>query len=172
MSLTLHDLRVSLRDKTKLIEDLEKNMRIYQAEMQEKDLFIKEIEVGLAKKNEIISLKDNLIKEKDSYIQKLESEILNLRGDLNKYKENTNKPTQNGILDSKTNGIFKNQTNIIKNPPGASSKPTAKTEIKNIQIQSNLRSKRIAISGESAQNRYNNKNKEKISLREYSKSQA
>lgn len=169
MSLTLHDLRVSLRDKTKLIEDLEKNMIIYKAEIQEKQLLIKEIEIGLAKKDEIISLKDSLIKEKDSYIQKLESEITNLKQDLNKYKGN--KPKENGILDSKTNGIFRNQTNIIKNLPGATSKPTPRLETKNLQLQSNLKSKRIAISGESAQNRFNNKNKEKISLKEYLKSQ-
>ncbi|RNA16086.1 cGMP-dependent kinase 1-like [Brachionus plicatilis] len=173
MSLTLHDLRVSLRDKTKLIEDLERKMRIYQAEMEEKDMFIKEIETGIAKKDEIILLKDSLIKEKDSYIVKLESELLSLRQELNKYKENAHKPVQNGILETKSNGIFKNQTNVLKNPPPAptSNKPTPKIEIKHLQVQSNLKSKRIAISGESAQNRFNNKTKEKISLKEYTKSQ-
>lgn len=188
MSLTIHDLRVSLRDKSKVIDELERKLDNCKIELNEKERLVQEHEISLQKKDEIISVKDLIIKEKDIYILKLESEVASLKQELTRYKENNAKQQiiQNGNEDSRkskhSNSSVSSdsgqQTNVLKNQTNTLNKNTntlysnalaSTTDLKKLQLPSSFKSKRIAISGESAQNRFNKSNDIQNYLKEFEK---
>ena len=193
MSLTIHDLRVSLRDKMKKIEDLEAAMSDLKTELSEKNKTLKENEATLRKKDDIISMKDLIIKEKDSYILKLEADLQMLGQQLKtgNNKENGMDVTENcmGKVNRQNNynsklagkvsigsnsspwnssmnnggGALLNSTNLL-NP--------ADLYAKKQPAQQQPKSKRIAISAEPAQIRLSKTNDSKTYLQKFDKSKA
>lgn len=172
MSLTIHDLRVSLRDKTKKIEELERNFIDLKQILNEKDAKLKENQTNLSKKDELISMKDLIIKEKDIYILKVESELANLRLEFDKLKEQSIKSLTNG-KNSRNHSNSSNESlkNLTKNESYSNNLSSNQTDHKKLQIPINFKSKRIAISGESAQNRFNKTNDCRVALEEFEKSE-
>lgn len=152
----VHELRVSLRDKMKRVEDMEREIDELKKELNAKTTQIKENELFIKKKDEIISMKDSIIKEKDNYIRKLESEII-----AYKSKENSANKMSNGVLADTTNfvnygGDIMNGF-LMQNTNAASPSQNNKT-------------KRIAISAEPAQNRFNKTKDMRTNLKKFHKS--
>lgn len=89
---TMHDLRVSLRDKMKIISELELKIEELKAEINRKDAIIYDYENKLKKKEDVISMKDLIIKEKDVLILKLENNLRNLtlNNNVNEANEDIN----------------------------------------------------------------------------------
>ena len=144
MSLTIHDLRVSLRDKSKNVEELEKKLGELRADLDKKNTSLKENIELVKKKDEIISIKELVIKEKDVQIQKLEVELANLKKLTSQIKQENMKPPT------------ATSTNLNKLAP-----------LSNVKMS---KSKRVAISAEPAQNRFNKSKDLRVSLVEYQKS--
>jgi hypothetical protein len=169
MSLTIHDLRVSLRDKLKLIEELEKKLKELKDEINNKNLIINENEQNIRKKDDIITMKDLIIKEKDNHILKLEDQLINLN--------QSNELISNNVYNASKSTNSKNLTNV-NNKTSVNFRPYTVNASNNNQeplnkessLQYTLKSKRIAISAESASNRYNKVKESIANLKEYPKS--
>lgn len=196
MSISVHDLRVSLRDKVKRIEDLERQIVELREEIQKRDVRLKESDVELTRREEMIAMKDLIIKEKDIYILKLEAEIMSLtlekelrenesqqhqqqQAQRRHGSQSTNCVTRNDSINS--NGIATNTTSTTNSNCVAATNHSLKysneqsMEVNNNKEQlrssyiNNLKSKRIAISAESAQSRFNNVKNSKDVLKEHEK---
>jgi hypothetical protein len=164
MSLTIHDLRVSLRDKMKLIDELQHVLGELKTELSIKNHALKDKDNMLKKKEEIVEMQKEVIKEKDHYILELESELRQLQKNYNMISSHNNKEngsssmsmdyttdaggfrrlktstqSQNALLlsnNNNPNGILTNSTNF----------PSSSNQQK--------KSKRFAISAEPAQVRF------------------
>lgn len=170
----MHDLRVSLRDKIKKIEELEQNVNELKAELTAKSQALKEAEATIKRKEETVSMKELIIKEKDSYILKLEADLIHVSQQLKIQNK------ENGVMDVTDNAI-----RITKVSPssasGSGSNNTVLTnstnnsnsDIKSVNnpVQIPSKSKRIAISAEPAQMRYNKTKDSKTYLNKHEKSQ-
>ncbi|CAF1025239.1 unnamed protein product [Didymodactylos carnosus] len=66
---SMRDLRISLRDSMKQLEERENIINTQKNLLDDKENLIR-------KKDEVISMKESIIKEKDSYIQRLENELI------------------------------------------------------------------------------------------------
>lgn len=171
MSLTIHDLRVSLRDKLKLIEELEKKLKDLKDEINKKDLILTEYEQNIRKKDDIITMKDLIIKEKDNYIVKLEDQLSHLNQSSELISNNVYNASKNPNYSKNLANVFNKSsanltTNVLKeNLPNN----TLELSNKESSLQYTLKSKRIAISAESASNRYNKVKESLANLKEYSK---
>jgi hypothetical protein len=109
MSLSIHDLRLSLREKMKIVEDLEKKLKDVKLELGRKEMTLKDTEDRVRKRDEMIVNKDAIIKEKDLRILKLEKELVNL---TNKNEALTKSLyPQNGANINKTNNKIGNNYN-------------------------------------------------------------
>lgn len=127
MSLTLHDFRVQLRDKTRVCQDLEEKVSTLTLELDRRDKLVREKSDVIKKKDDIITIKEHIIQEKDTQILKLQKEL-----------ETSSSRQENGkVLTSLTNRL---------------QKPEANATPYNIP-----KSKRIAISAESTHNRVSSK---------------
>ena len=174
MSLTIHDLRVSLRDKLKLIEELEKKLKELKDEINKKELIITENEQNIRKKDDIITMKDLIIKEKDNHILKLEHQLSNLNQSSELISNNvynaSKSPNYSNNLANLYNKNNKSSTNLTNNILKENlSNNTLGLPNKESSLQYTLKSKRIAISAESASNRYNKVKESIVNLKEYSK---
>ena len=125
MTLTIHDLRLSLREKMKIVDDLEKKLKDLKSELIRKETLIKDSEDMIRKRDEIISNKDAIIKEKDMRILKLEKELFNLANskkefNLNSATSSSNNTRPNNYFSqngANNNGIkFNNNANMSTNP--------------------------------------------------------
>lgn len=140
MSLTIHDLRVSLRQKTRECDELTGKLNELRTEFNNASALLKESNEIIRKKDEIISIKESIIKEKDNQILKMETEK---KGS----KEASGSINNKGFLFNgslKTNGI------------------------KHLSIINPLKSKRVAVSGVPTQNLYQTKDS-RVQLVEYPK---
>jgi hypothetical protein len=177
MAATMHDLRVSLRDKMKTISELELKINELKAELFRKDSQIYEYEIQLKSKDETINSKDKIIKEKDLIISKLENklknndniQLLNKTDNHIELLETKTDVVQNSMPPTIQNNTTNEQTVILALPI----KKKAQIINNNQQLQQpslNLsKTKRMAISAEPAQ--LNKKSKDfKTSLKEYEKS--
>jgi hypothetical protein len=155
MSSTVHDLRVLLRDKTKTIEELEKKISELRTNLDKNSLLLKENLELLTKKDEIISMKDSILKEKDNQIMKLENELSKLKNiKPNDFNTNTN-----------------SKTSVLASSPSINKISQFQTENLSPSSVNILKSKRLAISAEPAQNRFNKSKELRASLKEYPKSE-
>jgi hypothetical protein len=127
----------------KRVEELEKVINDLKNELSAKNALIKENELFIKKKDEIISMKDSIIKEKDNYIKKLESEVV-------AFKSKENLKVSNGILADSTN-----YNNNSGGGGGGSNEFYNSSVPNNALLSVQNKTKRIAISAEPAQNRFN-----------------
>jgi hypothetical protein len=162
---TMHDLRVSVRDKMRTITELEMKIKELQAEIVRKDTQIYEFETKLKKRDDIINTKDLIIKEKELIISRLENSSRN--GDNNNNIENLLpiRSLQRSITPSPVSNKLNNEHTVTL------TLPVAKIIAKKPQTQLPAvisKTKRMAISAEPAQ--LNKKSKDfKTSLKEYEK---
>ena len=181
MAATMHDLRLSLRDKMKTISELEMKINELKSELFRKDSQIYEYEMQLKNKDEIINSKDAIIKEKDLIISKLENKFKNSKT-IDNHVEPTSLEKETAVViraitpipnDKNKNNeqtvtlALPNKKQIQLNNNNHMQKPP----LQNQQTNQNLsKTKRTAISAEPAQ--LNKKSKDfKTYLKEYDKSE-
>lgn len=158
---SLHDLRVSLRDSVSKIDKLEKEIITLKSELSKRNQALKEFDVSMKKKDEIISMKDSIIKEKDNHIKRLETEITSLTSSSSPSSTTLSTKLTNGVLADATN--FMSGDNVIYNGViGASSSQSSPLHYN--------KTKRIAISAEPAQNKFNKTKELRTNLKKYPKS--
>jgi hypothetical protein len=183
MSITVHDLRVLIRDKTKVIDDLHRKIDELRLELEKRDRLLRESDANIKKKDEILSIKEMIIKEKDVHILKLETELLSLNKSdssnvTSKGKQTTNineSTPKNAVV----NGIHQTSSkNELKLTPIVEEKKKEKNINTDAQVSKlklpnsskEAKSKRIAISAEPAQTRYNKTKEQRPILKEFFKS--
>lgn len=190
MSSSLHDLRVSLRDKVKQIEDLERILGDLRQDLKDKDSIIREQESKLRRRDEIIASSEISLKEKDNYIKKLESELAKLNAnkndDQNKYNSpsmstNTNVVTiplpKNNSTGNKVTNTSTSSTNSASNNNGIygvlndSTNKLSEMSAPDSNKDHTSKLKRIAISAEPAQMRFDKTKNTRTNLRTYDKSE-
>jgi hypothetical protein len=193
MSISVHDLRVSLRDKVKRIEELERQIVELRDEIQKREVRLKETDMELTRREELITMKDLIIKEKDIYILKLEAEIMSLslekelresesqqqqqqqhhqkqQTQRRRGSQSTNCATRHDSINSiGTSSTTTTNTNSLKYSNDQSMEVNNNKEQLRSSYINNMKSKRIAISAESAQSRFNNVKNSKDALKEYKK---
>lgn len=223
MTLSVHDLRLSLREKMKIVDDLEKKLKDLKSELNRKDHLVKDTEDMIRKRDEVITNKDAIIKEKDIRILKLEKELFSLtmsKKDPNKmvyHPQNgatantikfNNQPNNFNFQPINTNNSNPNHSNMnysinqmnnvlplanISTNLTSILNPRETTRDLNANYSNNfnsfntnnmsnnnnnaftnnyMKSKRIAISAEPAQNFFNKTKDLKTTLTEYRKNEA
>ena len=163
MSLTIHDFRVSLRDKTRLCTELEGKITEVRAELINKEASLIEKNDLIRKKDEIIAIKELIIKEKDNQIAKLQTELLNRINDKN--STNNKSPVENGF--KKSPNILMPLTNILPEISYETDKNSPEAKLVTTIFP---KSKRVAISAEPSQNRFKSK-ESRVQLVEYRKNE-
>ena len=175
MAATMHDLRLSLRDKMKTISELESKINELKAELFRKDSQICEYEIELKKKDEIIILKDSVIKEKDLTISNLENSLKKatiIDNHVQNSKNNSTTAVVSAVL-----ATSKAPNEIVTLSNNEQTVTLALPNKKQAQLVNQLmpannlsKTKRMAISAEPAQ--LNKKSKDfKTYLKEYEKSE-
>lgn len=171
---TLHDLRVSLRDSMTKIEKLELEINSLRSELGKRNQALKELDSSMKKKDEVISMKDSIIKEKDNHIRRLEAELMSLAAPPSPNPSTSISPQQqmmqfmmqgggNGAKAS--NGILTDATNFMSGDlmyNGLSSSQSSPLHYN--------KTKRIAISAEPAQHKFNKTKELRANLKKYPKS--
>lgn len=160
---TLHDLRVSLRDSVGKIDKLEKEISSLKSELSKRNQALKELDASVKKKDEVISMKDSIIKEKDNYIRRLETEISAL----------TTPGSPTATTPKFSNGVLADATNFM----GVGGETFLYNGMLGFSVSSSQSSplhmnktKRIAISAEPAQNKFNKTKEMRMNLKKYPKS--
>ena len=172
MSLTIHDLRVLLRDKMKIIDDLQAKLNEFRSELNEKDHMLREQGASVKKKDETIANKDLLMKEKDVYIKKLENELVKLNMSYNSLiNNNDNNINLNG--DYGLNGLSNSSNINSSNNKTSDYMMESLKDFDSIAPLNNYysKTKRIAISAEPSQMRYNKNKDSKNILKTFEKSE-
>ncbi len=175
MSFSVHDFRVQLREKNRLCDELTARISEMKYDLANRNLLLRENAELIRKKDEIISIKESIIKEKDNQIAKLEAELFNLKnikitssskGPINLIKPDNS--LKNNIFSKRSNltlsNFFGGGNDIEKKSPDLKSGFVNLTN-KNINVP---KSKRIAISAETTQNRFKSK-ESRLQLVEYPK---
>ena len=177
MSLTIHDLRVLLRDKMKIIDDLQSKLNEFRAELNEKELMLREQGVSLKKKDEILASKDLLLKDKDIYIKKLENELVMLNMSYNNSLINNKNNGNNGSAESYCgsdagglNGILANAANSNNNIASSYIEPLKEFDSVAPLNHFYSKTKRVAISAEPSQMRFNKNKDTRVALKTFEKS--
>jgi hypothetical protein len=188
MSFSVHDLRVSLRDKIKKIDELETQVCDLKNQIKQKDNRILEYEQNYKKKDDVIAIKEVVIKEKDSRILKLETELIELNEKLNDYISSNNKPFINGNTSNKISNNYATVNEINQKLANSEIDDTVPNKLKNFpQNSTNAAAaasaatsgsssvgynklKRVAISAESVPNR-TTKTKDQTIIKKYAKSE-
>jgi hypothetical protein len=178
MSFTIHDFRVQLREKNRLCDELTVRISELKHELANRNLLLRDNAELIRKKDEVISIKESIIKEKDNQIAKLEVELLNLKNTRNtsasKGSLNINGKPETNL---KNNSFLKRSNLNLSNIFGGSTdnekkSPDFKISFNNGSSKNNNanvpKSKRIAISAETTQNRFKSK-ENRLQLVEYPK---
>ena len=188
---TIHDLRVSLRDNMRKIQELEKCLSELRQEVHEKTLALANSERELSKRGDTLALKELIIRDKDAYIERLEANLLELnfkaatslstRSSLELpsahttttiASKNVNKTTTSSMAPSSTSN--NNNNNSSSGTTTVEFVVSGETEQQNNTVTSShqhtLKSKRVAISAESATTRYNTVKDARIELVKHDKS--
>jgi len=160
---SLHDLRVSLRDSVTKIDKLEKEITALKSELSKRNQALKELDVSMKKKDEVISMKDSIIKEKDNHIRRLEAEITSLTSPGSPTTTTPAAKFGNGVLADATN--FMGGDNFTYNGVLAGNQSNQSSPLHY------NKTKRIAISAEPAQQKFNKKKELRTNLKKYPKSE-
>lgn len=86
----MHDLRVSLRDKMRIVSELEQEIKRLRHELMVKEQKLDEKDRYLRLKDEIIFSKDRVLKDKDNQIKELENTLRNFNTNDLKNHHNLN----------------------------------------------------------------------------------
>jgi predicted RNase H-like nuclease (RuvC/YqgF family) len=176
----MHDLRVSLRDKMRIVSELEQEMKRLRHELMIKEQKLDEKDRYLRLKDEIIFSKDRVIKDKDNQIKELENTLRNLNtNDLKNHNSNAKSqvPESNAsttttvhshiTIPIKSNKLIINTTNDyrnghVQNHSAVNNQIVPQTQHVSINLPNllpnginnttNCKAKRVAISSESSQN--------------------